>query len=162
MFIMSRILTKIELPGHPPFEPINRMNSHIPMVSLRMDSRDLADSTWIVYYDNDTSPPAYYVYNRKTGKLDFLFSTRPALDKYQLAEVHPMEIESRDGLTLHCYLTFHPGVEPKTFRCCSMCMEVHGTGIPGAMILSLSGWQTAVMHVSVSTSEVRPGSEKPS
>jgi dipeptidyl aminopeptidase/acylaminoacyl peptidase len=74
-------------------------------------SRDMADRTWIVLYVRDTAPAAYYTYDRAAKKLDFLFTTRPALEKFTLAEMRPVEIKSRDGLNLVCYLTLPPGME---------------------------------------------------
>lgn len=86
-------------------------------------SRDLADQKWVVLYTRDTAPAAYYTYNRATRQIDFLFTTRPALEKYTLAEMRPVTIAARDGLQLHCYLTLPPGVEPKGLP---MILNVHG------------------------------------
>jgi dipeptidyl aminopeptidase/acylaminoacyl peptidase len=101
------------------FEVLRRSQSG----QFQIASRDLADRTWVVYHDQDVRPPAYYVYDRETKKLDFLFSTRPALEDYTLAEMRPVEIKSRDGFTLHCYLTLPPGVEPRNLP---MVLDVHG------------------------------------
>lgn len=90
---------------------------------MHLVSRDLADRTWIVLYVNDTSPASYYVYDRATGRLDFLFTTRPALEKATLAEMRAVEIPTRDGLTLYSYLTLPVGVEPRNLP---MVLNVHG------------------------------------
>ncbi len=86
-------------------------------------SRDLADRTWIVLYVNDTSPAAYYLYDRTAGDLRFLFTTRPALEKAELAPMLPVEVPSRDGLTLYCYLTLPVGIEPQGLP---LVLNVHG------------------------------------
>ncbi len=90
---------------------------------LHIASRDLADRTWVVLYVNDTTPAAYYVYDRASGDLSFLYTTRPALEKATLAEMRPVEIVSRDGLTLTSYLTLPPGIEPKNLP---LVLNVHG------------------------------------
>jgi dipeptidyl aminopeptidase/acylaminoacyl peptidase len=86
-------------------------------------SRDLADNLWIVYYDLDDTPPSYYLYDRRKQSLEFLFTSRPDLEKYPLAEMRSIEIKSRDGLTLHCYLSLPPGAEARNLP---MVLNVHG------------------------------------
>ncbi|MBM3494217.1 MAG: S9 family peptidase [Armatimonadetes bacterium] len=90
---------------------------------LHLVSRDLADRTWILLYVNDTSPAAYHVYDRNTGELRLLFTTRPALEKAVLASMRPVEILTRDGLTLVSYLTVPVGVEPRNLP---LVLNVHG------------------------------------
>jgi len=68
-------------------------------------SKDNADSTWIVVYFTPQSPAVYYVYDRTTMEMEYLFNAIPALDDYNLAEVEPVLIPARDGLILPSYLT---------------------------------------------------------
>jgi dipeptidyl aminopeptidase/acylaminoacyl peptidase len=68
-------------------------------------SRDDADETWIVAYNMDKRPPSFWKYSRKKKKGEFLFSTRPALDKHALSPMEPVEIPASDGLKLPAYLT---------------------------------------------------------
>ena len=73
-----------------------------------INSRTLDDSTWIVAYSAAESPVVYYRYDRTPGaegKLTRLFSARPALDGKPLQPMWPLELKSRDGLTLPSYLT---------------------------------------------------------
>jgi dipeptidyl aminopeptidase/acylaminoacyl peptidase len=86
-------------------------------------SRDLADRTWIVLYVRDTAPAAYYTYDRASGETSFLFTTRPALEKAVLAPMVPVDIPSRDGLTLVSYLTLPVGAEPQGLP---LVLNVHG------------------------------------
>jgi dipeptidyl aminopeptidase/acylaminoacyl peptidase len=86
-------------------------------------SRDLQDRMWIVQYVNDAAPGSYYVYDRQTGEIRLLFTARPALEKAVLAEMRPVEIPSRDGLTLVSYLTLPPGIEPRNLP---LVLNVHG------------------------------------
>lgn len=90
---------------------------------FRVVSRDLADHKWIVLYEQDNHPAAYYLYDRSTRNLDFQFVTRPLLEDYTLAEMRPLEIKSRDGLTLPCYLTLPPHSEEKNLP---VVLNVHG------------------------------------
>lgn len=47
----------------------------------------------------------YYVYDRCTKEITFVFYQRPGLNKYQLAPVEPISFIARDGLKIHGYLT---------------------------------------------------------
>jgi dipeptidyl aminopeptidase/acylaminoacyl peptidase len=86
-------------------------------------SRDLADRTWIVLTVQDNAPAAYHTYARETGGLELLFVTRPALQNATLAEMRPVDIPARDGLTLPSYLTLPPGLEHKNLP---LVLNVHG------------------------------------
>ncbi|HMS53169.1 MAG TPA: S9 family peptidase, partial [Chitinophagales bacterium] len=52
-----------------------------------------------------------YVYNTTTNTLQFLADNSPWMDKYELAEMRPIKYTTRDGLTVHGYLTLPVGVE---------------------------------------------------
>jgi dipeptidyl aminopeptidase/acylaminoacyl peptidase len=72
-------------------------------------SRTLDDKAWVVSYLSDAGPIRYYLYDRANKKARFLFSHRPALEKLPLARMHPVVIDSRDGLKLVSYLTLPQG-----------------------------------------------------
>jgi dipeptidyl aminopeptidase/acylaminoacyl peptidase len=63
----------------------------------------------VVSYNVDDGPVSYYLYDRKARTLDFLFDNRPELRKYTLAKREPISYVTRDGLTVHGYLTMPPG-----------------------------------------------------
>ena len=86
-------------------------------------SRDRADGRWVVAYSVDDGPTAFYLYDRKARKADFLFVSRPELEKYTFAKSEPVVIKSRDGMDLVSYLTLPPGLEPKNLP---MVLNVHG------------------------------------
>ena len=86
-------------------------------------SRSADDSRWMVAFLSDLGPVAYYAYDRATGEATFLFKDRPELDNYTLAPMEPFSFEARDGLTIHGYLTFPPGLERKDLK---TALLVHG------------------------------------
>lgn len=86
-------------------------------------SRDAADKNWLVAYVVDNAPVSYYAYNRESQALTLLFIDRPALAEYTLANCEPVSFTSRDGLTIHGYITFPPGVERRDLP---MVLNVHG------------------------------------
>ncbi|MBI4549564.1 MAG: S9 family peptidase, partial [Candidatus Omnitrophica bacterium] len=86
-------------------------------------SRDHADRLWLVRYEDDDHPVAYYLFDRSEQKGTFLFFHQPELQNYRLAETEPFRMKSRDGLVLRGYLTFPPGRERKNLP---MVVNVHG------------------------------------
>ena len=86
-------------------------------------SRDDADTTWVVAFTVDNGPVPFYAYDRKSQKATFLFDNQPELNKYTLATIEPISFTSRDGLTIHGYLTLPQG-EQKTNL--PMVLNVHG------------------------------------
>ncbi len=68
-------------------------------------SRTLDDTKWIVSYVMDDGPVHYYLYHRPERRAEFLYVNREDLTDLPLAEMHPITIESRDGLPLVCYYT---------------------------------------------------------
>ncbi len=90
-----------ELPGH-----LNRLVSH---------SRD--ETRWVVHSGGDRTRGSYHLLTWDEGgahrELTHLFSASPWLHEDELAEMRPVSFTSRDGLTLHGYLTVPSGVEAK-------------------------------------------------
>lgn len=72
---------------------------------IEVVSRTLDDRYWIVAYLLDNGPLRYYRYHRDRHQAEFLFSDRWALEGLPLARMHPVIIESRDGLKLVSYYT---------------------------------------------------------
>lgn len=86
-------------------------------------SRDLDDRVWIVAFSSDTDPVKYYLYEPASGAGSYLFSQNSRLEEAPLAPMQPIEIPTRDGLTMVCYLTLPLGV-PHTAL--PLVLNVHG------------------------------------
>src|SRR6185312_8218411 len=71
---------------------------------------DADETLWTVSYNDDRDPGATYLFDRTSGQAEFLHRPRPWLDPETLAPMEPVQIASRDGLTLRSYLTLPPGV----------------------------------------------------
>ncbi|HYE28184.1 MAG TPA: S9 family peptidase [Allosphingosinicella sp.] len=95
-----------------------------------VNSRTYADDKWIVGEDPVTAPSRAWLYDRKTKTLTKLYTSRPELEGAPLAAMHPVEIKTRDGLTMVSYLTLPPGTDPdgdgKPDRAVPMVLMVHG------------------------------------
>ena len=74
-----------------------------------VSSRTMDDLAWIVEYERDDGPKAYYLYTRETGEAEYLFSDRPDLEPADLARMRTATVKSRDGLDMVVYYTMPPG-----------------------------------------------------
>ena len=78
---------------------------------LILESRDLSGRRWIVTLVQPDGPARYYLYDQPTGRLEFLFSHLPELERYRLSAMEPFTFKARDGVTVHGYVTWPPGRE---------------------------------------------------
>ncbi|MEQ8222949.1 MAG: alpha/beta fold hydrolase [Candidatus Eremiobacterota bacterium] len=86
-------------------------------------SRDRADEKWVLSFNTDKGPVSYYLFDRTLKKETFLFYDRPALNDYTFASMEELSFTSRDGLTVHCYISFPPCVTRKKLP---VVLFVHG------------------------------------
>ena len=91
--------------------------------ALNLLGQDHSKRRWLAAYDRDDAAIAYYLWDRDTQQETFLFEHRDDLHGYTLASVEPFSFTSRDGLTIHGYLTFPPGAER---RALPAILYVHG------------------------------------
>jgi dienelactone hydrolase len=94
-----------------------------PDKDFHIVDRDHADGTWLLAFDDDDGPIRYHAFDRVTKQATFLFDHHPELNDYTLAPVEPFSYKARDGLEIHGYLTFPPGVERSAL---STVINVHG------------------------------------
>jgi len=96
---------------------------------MRVQSRSLDDSRWIVSFMQDDGPVKVYRYDRTPGKggtATYLFSNRSKLEGLKLSAMRPVTIRSRDGLDLVSYLTLPVGAGAKPAKPLPMVLLVHG------------------------------------
>jgi dipeptidyl aminopeptidase/acylaminoacyl peptidase len=86
-------------------------------------NRDDADKTWLVRFEKDDGPVAYWAYDRQSKKGTFLFHHRPVLNKYKLASMEPISFQSRDKFNIHGYITYPPRKDRTNLP---MVLNVHG------------------------------------
>jgi dipeptidyl aminopeptidase/acylaminoacyl peptidase len=101
---------------------VDRLRSRLGgEVGVSRSVRD--DRTWLVHDVHADGPVGYHVYDRAAGELTFLFTHKPQLLDYRLADMEPFVFTARDGLVVHGYLTFPPGVERRDLPAV---VNVHG------------------------------------
>jgi len=68
-------------------------------------SSDDNNEKLLVYVGSDKLYGAYYEYDTKNKKISLLYNLMPQLKEEDMAEMRPIEFKSRDGLTIHGYIT---------------------------------------------------------
>ncbi|HEX4666983.1 MAG TPA: S9 family peptidase [Chthoniobacterales bacterium] len=94
-------------------EMYKTLQEKLPGYEVEVVANDKAEDKFIVMASNDRSPGTRNLYNAKTGELTKLVEVAPWLPEKQLAPMKPIEYQSRDGLTIHGYLTLPLGREAK-------------------------------------------------
>ena len=81
------------------------------------------ESKMLVRSYSDRTRGAFYLYEPASGKLTKLADVSPWLNENHLAEMKPIQYKSRDGLTIHGYLTLPVG---KTAKNLPVVVNPHG------------------------------------
>jgi len=85
-----------------------------------------AEDKFIVRVYSDRSLGAYYIYDKTADKLTKIADIGPWLKEDELARMNPIEYKSRDGLTIHGYLTLPNGTPWKRQKTCRFVVNPHG------------------------------------
>ena len=89
------------------------LRRQLPGYEIALQSSTLDETQYIVGAYNDRTPGTRYVYDSRTKKLAKLGEITPWLAEADMAPMKPVSYTSRDGLTIHGYLTLPVGVAPK-------------------------------------------------
>nr|WP_298929042.1 S9 family peptidase [uncultured Allomuricauda sp.] len=63
------------------------------------------ENLYMVYVDSDRLYGAYYAFDVQKNELKELYNTMPQLKEEDMSEMRPITFKSRDGITLHGYIT---------------------------------------------------------
>lgn len=109
--------------GYPSYAFVDNEDSHatllkqllaaLPGHQVRIVSETRDANTLVILAFNDRNPGDYYLFNTKDLKLERLASAKSWIDSEKMAEVKPISFTSRDGQTIHGYLTLPHGKEAK-------------------------------------------------
>jgi dipeptidyl aminopeptidase/acylaminoacyl peptidase len=94
-------------------ELFERLEAKVPGYEVIVQSTTDDESGLIVAATNDRTQGTRYLYDRKHDRLTKLGDVAPWLPEAKMAAVKPIEYKSRDGLTIHGYLTVPHGATPK-------------------------------------------------
>ncbi|SAI55197.1 peptidase [Bordetella ansorpii] len=94
-----------------------RLGKLLPGYDLAIQGWNREEDTFIVAAYNDRTPGSRYLYSQRADTLHKLADINPALPEKDMAQVKPISYTSRDGLTIHGYLTLPVGRDPRNLAC---------------------------------------------
>lgn len=81
------------------------LEAELPEKKIILTSHDKEENLFIIRTYNDRSLGKYFLFNKGTKELSFITDVGPWLKEEELSEMKPIQYQSRDGLTIHGYLT---------------------------------------------------------
>jgi dipeptidyl aminopeptidase/acylaminoacyl peptidase len=90
-----------------------RLRQELGDYEIAVTSTNKAEDKFIVRTYSDRSLGAYYFYELATDTLQHIADVSAWLKEEELAEMKPIQYNTRDGLTIHGYLTLPKGIEAK-------------------------------------------------
>ena len=82
-----------------------RMNKEFKDKDFVIAGYDDDENSFLVFVQSDKLYGDYYQYDAKTKKFSLLYNLMPQLKEEDMAEMRPITFKSRDGLTIHGYIT---------------------------------------------------------
>ena len=89
------------------------LERRLPGYEVRLAGCNLEEDKCLVRTFTDRSRGAYYFYDLKSKDFRKLADVSPWLNEQHLVPMKPIKYQSRDGLTIHGYLTLPKGVPPR-------------------------------------------------
>jgi dipeptidyl aminopeptidase/acylaminoacyl peptidase len=89
------------------------LEAKLPDLQVVLAGTDDKEDRWLVKTWSDRTRGDYYTYDGKTKDLAHLATVAPWIHPDEMAAMTPITFQSRDGLTIHAYLTLPVGVDPK-------------------------------------------------
>jgi dipeptidyl aminopeptidase/acylaminoacyl peptidase len=89
------------------------LEERLPRYEVVITSMSKDEEKALVRAYSDRSFGGYYYFNRETKEFLKLADISPWIKEEEMAEMKPITYRSRDGLTIHGYLTLPKGLKPK-------------------------------------------------
>ena len=93
-------------------------------IAITGENKD--ETIFIVRTYSDKSLGAYYIYDKNAATIEKITDVSPWLDENEMANQLPIEYKSRDGLTIHGYLTLPKGLTIETAENLPVVINPHG------------------------------------
>ena len=84
------------------------------------------EDVFIIRTYSDRSLGSYYIYDMATDKIEKITDVSPWIDEDNMANVYPVKYKTRDGLTIHAYLTLPLGYTLETAKNLPTIINPHG------------------------------------
>lgn len=83
----------------------NNLNKQFPDYQFSIVAKTDNEDQYLILVQSDKLYGKYYSYNTKSGKAELLYDLMPQLAEQDMAVMIPISFPSRDGLTIHGYIT---------------------------------------------------------
>jgi len=90
-----------------------RIEKLLPETESRIIDHDKAENVLLVSTFTDKNPGSYYLYTVATNSLKKLSDNNPVIKEEEMSDMKPITYRSRDGLTIHGYLTLPKNAAPQ-------------------------------------------------
>jgi len=104
----------------------NKLESKFPKMEIYMTSTTDEEDRFIVRTYSDKSLGEYYLYDRASGEISDIGDPSPWIDETYMASMEPITYKSRDGLTIHGYLTLPAGLTMESAKDLPVVVNPHG------------------------------------
>ncbi len=102
---------------------LKQMEDTFPDKQVNISSQDDDENLLVITVSSDTDPGEYYLFDRSAGKLEFLAKRMEWINPDDMSPMKPIKYDSRDGLTIHGYLTVPKSTDGKNLP---MIINPHG------------------------------------
>ena len=86
-----------------------RLKTELGDVEITIASANKEETKFIIKTSSDLSRGAYYYFDTKTDKLELISQVSPWINPEDMVPMKPISYQSRDGLTIHGYLSLPKG-----------------------------------------------------
>jgi len=90
-----------------------RLKKQFPQGNIGLGSTTKDENLWLISISSDVDPGSTYLFDRKIGKAELLYRSRPNLPSKYLASMKPLRYAARDGMEIPAYLVLPQGVPSK-------------------------------------------------
>ena len=81
------------------------VKKQLPGMQYYVTGKTDDETKFMLYITSDKVYGIYYIYDLKKNELKEIYNTMPQLNPEDMAEMRPITFKSRDGLTIHGYIT---------------------------------------------------------
>src|SRR5690606_15549025 len=116
--VLTAAVYQTDKPAYHFFDEISakrheRLRQHLRGYEVAYQSSTRNERKFIIPAYNDRTPGSRYIYDAQLDTLDKLADINPELPEAHMATVRPIQYKSRDGLSIHGYLTLPLGREAR-------------------------------------------------
>lgn len=84
---------------------MKNLSSAFPNKRVNVTSTSKDEMLQVLLVNDDQDPGSYYLYDKKKGDIRYLLSVNKLINPNDMSPMEPIEFKSRDGLTIHGYVT---------------------------------------------------------